>query len=108
MDDLDVARAVRAAGNSSELSPAQAQVLRSEIMAGILTAKRKVSGGWSVVLDRIGGSQAERTTIAELPSIGFAVAATLAVLHGTGVEDLQAEPRGGHGWHLETIEVTPC
>jgi len=103
--DLDIARAVRAAGNSTELPDSHRQVLRSEIMAGILTARRQAEGGWSVVLERLGGSIDTRPAISELPSIAFAVAATLAVLHGTGVEDLEAEPRGGHGWLLERIEV---
>jgi hypothetical protein len=103
--DLDVGRAVVAGGSFDALPPSHLQVLRSEIMAGCLTAKRQAQGGWTVVLDRLGGGIGEQSTISDIPSIGWAVAATLAVLHGTGAEDLETSPRGGHGWKLDAIKV---
>lgn len=104
--DLDIPRALIAGGTIEGLPPSHHQVLRSEIMAGCLTAKRKASGGWSVVLDRLGGTVNDEPEISAIPSIGWAVAATLAVLHGTGAEDLEAEPHGGHGWVLESVDAT--
>lgn len=103
--DLDIGRALIAGGTIDGIPPSHQQVLRSEIMAGCLTAKKKAEGGWSVILDRLGGAIGDEREISKIPSIGWAVAATLAVLHGTGAEDLEAEPHGGHMWDLEAIEV---
>ncbi|MDA3961132.1 MAG: hypothetical protein PF961_10105 [Planctomycetota bacterium] len=108
--DVDIARAIRATGSGLELPASHLQVLRSEIAAGILTAAKQArkhsQAGWNITLDRIGGEDGDAVTLSSLPSIGFAVAATLAVLHGTGAEDLEREPHGGHGWNLTEIEAT--
>lgn len=108
--DIDIARAIRATGNGDTLPASHCQVLRSEIAAGVLTAikqaRRHADHGWNLRLERLGGSVDGTVAISALPSIGFAVAATLAVLHGTGVEDLENHPHGGHDWDLARFVAT--
>lgn len=107
--DLDVARALTAGDPtaSGDIPRSHLQILRSEIAAGVLTAKRKAPDGITVVLDRLGGSNGDQG-VSSIASIGFAVAATLAVLHGAGVEDLLSAPHGGHGWELDECIAEVC
>ncbi|MFW5830186.1 MAG: hypothetical protein ACOCXA_07990 [Planctomycetota bacterium] len=99
--DIDVHAAC---GYGQDLSPAVRQVLRSEIIAGIQMALRKAEQpGWQVVLRHF----TAEPSILEVPSAGFAVAATLATLHVTGQEDLEEHPRGGFDWDLEGFQVLP-
>jgi hypothetical protein len=90
------------------LSPAQATVLKAEIVGGILMARKQAGRvGCRISLRSIGGSDGEVRNVITLPSVAYAVASTLAVLQGLGVEDLLRAPRGGFGWTLVRIEQTP-
>lgn len=85
--------------------PAIAQVLKSEIVAGLLTGRHKATGGWTLTVESVAGQDQGKDALLTIPSVGYAVAATLAVLHGTAVEDLRVAPHGGHGWELIHLEV---
>lgn len=88
------------------LSPAEARVLKSEILNGLLIARKKHGPfGCSAELRVLGGSRGDQRNAAEVPGLAYAVAATLALLHGLGILDLVAQPRGGYDWSLEGIEV---
>jgi len=89
------------------LNEAQAKVLKADIVGGILLARRAIGRiGFAVELLSLGGCHGEERRVAALPSVGFGVAANLAVLHGLGIEDLAAKPRGGFGWRLESFSAT--
>jgi hypothetical protein len=88
------------------VTPAQAGVLKHEIMGGLLTARRQIPGGFVVELVSLGGAVGEERAVSQVASIAYAVAATLAVLHGTGVAD-DKTPNGGWGWQAEKIEAVP-
>jgi hypothetical protein len=101
--DIDVRRAT---GFDDSLSSAVCQVLKSEIGAGIQMGLKPASQrGWQVSLVRLGGSIGGETDLLNIPSAGFAVAATLATLQAAGVEDLEAKPRGGFDWDMVSIQV---
>ena len=86
------------------LTDAQAKVLKADIVGGILLARKAIGRiGFLVELLSLGGCHGELREVASLPSVGFGVAANLAVLHGLGIEDLGASPRGGFGWRLESF-----
>ena len=89
-------------------SPAALQVLKSEMTAGILAACRdqKMPDGLSIELQELRGWQGETATIATLPSIAFAVAASLIASHVIGREDMLNAPRGGHGCAVPNL--LPC
>jgi hypothetical protein len=88
------------------LTPAQAQVVKSEITGGILMARKQAGKvGFVAELLSLGGSVGDERTVAALPSVAFAVAATLAVVQGLGIEDLRSAPRGGFQWKLDAVEV---
>jgi hypothetical protein len=90
------------------LSESEAKVLKADIVGGILLARRTIGRiGFAVELLSLGGCHGEERRVAALPSVGFGVAANLAVLHGLGIEDLAAKPRGGFGWRLESFSATP-
>jgi hypothetical protein len=91
------------------LSDAQAKVLKADIVGGILLARRAIGRvGFAVELVSLGGRHGEERRVAALPSVGFGVAANLAVLHGLGIEDLALHPRGGFGWRLESFSAVEC
>jgi hypothetical protein len=100
---LDLAGAI---GTAAATAP-QRTILKTEIMGGVITAKRRAKRGCVIELVGLGG-EVEPTgdTLIQVPSIAFAVAANLAVLHGLGVVDLRATPQGGYGWRLEAVEVS--
>jgi hypothetical protein len=100
--DVDVEGAT-----GQRFSPAIAQILKSETVAGLLTGRHKATGGWTLSVEHIAGSEDGESALLQIPSVGYAVAATLAVLHGTGVENLQQSPHGGHGWDLIALEIQP-
>jgi hypothetical protein len=88
------------------LSESQAKVLKADIVGGILLARRTIGRiGFAVELLSLGGCHGEERRVAALPSVGFGVAANLAVLHGLGIEDLVRNPRGGFGWRLESFSA---
>jgi hypothetical protein len=88
------------------LSESQAKVLKADIVGGILLARRAIGRiGFSVELLSLGGCHGEERRVAALPSVGFGVAANLAVLHGLGIEDLARNPRGGFGWRMESFSA---
>ncbi len=86
--------------------PHQAQIIKNEVMGGILTAKRHAKRGCTVELVSLGGANGELRSVSGVGSIAFAVAATLAVSQGLGAEDLREKPHGGYGWNLESVEVS--
>jgi hypothetical protein len=105
---VDVAHALAgdAVSFMHALSEAQAKVLKADIVGGILLARRAIGRiGFAVELLSLGGRHGDERRIAALPSVGFGVAANLAVLHGLGIEDLARNPRGGFGWRLESFSA---
>lgn len=106
-DDGDVRAALdvpTALTGQEPTTPAQQTILKTEIMGGVVTAKRHARRGCSVELMALGGETPEGG-ITQVPSIAYAVAANLAVLQGLEVEDLRQQPRGGYGWALEEVGV---
>ncbi len=92
---------------SQALTPAQRTILKTEIMGGVITARRTAKRGCMVTLVELGGEVGGVDGgIIKVPSIAFAVAANLAVLQGLGIEDLRSAPRGGYGWALDSVTVT--
>jgi hypothetical protein len=101
----DMAEAVAAGGGEAgALRASELAILKNEIMGGVVMAKRKAKRGCTLEIVAIGGATGEGG-ISTVPSIAFAVAATLAVLQGLDVEDLRSKPHGGYGWDLEGVEV---
>lgn len=99
--NVDAATAYR-----GDLSAAVMQVLSSEIQAGMLMGlKQATHRGWDITLNELGATSAGTDAILSVPSDGFAVAATLAVAHGSGAEDLEANPHGGYLWSLAAISI---
>jgi hypothetical protein len=103
--EIDEALAADPVSFMHPIPPAQARILKNEIIGGILTAKRQAKIGCTIELVSIGGASAEQRSVSALPSIAYAVAATLAVLQGLGIEDLRTAPRGGYGWELDEVVV---
>ncbi len=106
---VDVANALAgdAVSFMHALSEAQAKVLKADIVGGILLARRAIGRiGFTVELLSLGGCHGAERRVAALPSVGFGVAAHLAVLHGLGIEDLALHPRGGFGWRLTSFSAT--
>lgn len=88
------------------LGQAEARVLKSEILNGLMIARKKHGPfGCSAELRILGGCRGEQRNVIEVPGMAYAVAASLALLHGLGILDLVAEPRGGYDWSLESVEV---
>jgi hypothetical protein len=103
--ELDADRATGYRG----LSSAILQVLRSEIGAGILTGVKKApQRDWIFELVRLTARHGEEDFLLEVPSDGFAVAACLAAAHGSGAENLEADPHGGYDWRWGGMEIIDC
>lgn len=101
--DVDIDSAT---GYTGEFSPAIMQVLRSEIQAGMLMGlKQAKSKAWTITLRSLGATKDGAPAMREVPSDGFAVAASLAVAHGSGAEDLEKDPHGAYAWKLEQLEI---
>ncbi|MBA3709019.1 MAG: hypothetical protein H0W83_09400 [Planctomycetes bacterium] len=83
----------------------QAHIIKTEIMGGIVTAKKHAGVGCTVELVSVGGASGEVRSVSGVPSIAFAVASTLAVLQGLEKEDLRVAPHGGYGWKLDEVAV---
>ncbi|NRA39832.1 MAG: hypothetical protein HRU15_16945 [Planctomycetes bacterium] len=99
--NIDSATAFR-----GDLSAAVMQVLSSEIQAGMLMGlKQAKDRNWQISLVELGASKAGGDAILQVPSDGFAVAATLAVAHGSGAEDLEANPHGGYLWSFDSMRI---
>ena len=90
---------------TTPMTPAQSQVLRGEIMAGLLTGCKKASGSWSFRLVHLSAFNGDQEGLLTIPSIAYAVAASLAAAHGSEVENLLKDPHGGHGWELDHIDA---
>lgn len=102
--DVDIDRATAYRG---DLSVPVMQVLSSEIQAGMLMGlKQADSRDWQIMLVSLGASRGDDDAILSVPSDGFAVAASLAVAHGSGAEDLQADPHGAYQWKLAALELS--
>jgi hypothetical protein len=96
---------ITSAIGGAQASESERKIIATEIMGGVVLAKRHAKRGCTVELISLGAEIAGEPTITRIASIAFAVAANLAVLQGLGVEDLRSAPRGGYGWALEAIEV---
>jgi hypothetical protein len=84
----------------------EAKVLKSEIVGGILMARKQAGRiGFRAELLYLGGIVGDLGRVAEVPSVAYAVGATMAVLHGLGVADRPGIPRGGFGWSLDAVEL---
>lgn len=97
---LDVAAAV-AADDLSFLHPPTAcscQVIRSEMLTGLLAASRHAEGCWIIELVSLGASNGGSRDVSETPAIAFAVAASMVLRHATGAIDLGAGTHTGYGW----------
>ena len=88
------------------VTPAQANILKHEMMGGLHTARKQIPGGFVAELLSLGGAVGDNRAIAQVASIAYAVAAALAALHGTGHVDAKT-PNGGYGWQIEKIETVP-
>ena len=99
---VDAARAIATREQLLEenITPAMAQVIKSEITGGILAAckNQDMVAGLTFVLHSLAGWRQEQAAIRSIPSIGFAVAGSLITAHVLGSIDMLAAPRGGHGW----------
>jgi hypothetical protein len=104
MAEIDAAVAADPVSFVQPITAAQAGVIKHELMGGLLTARKRVPGGFTIELVSLGGSVGEERAVAQVASIAYAVAAALAALHGTGVADAQT-PKGGWGWLAEVIET---
>lgn len=101
----DIGEAIAAGGaDALAVSQAERDIIKTEIMGGAVTAKRHAKRGCTVELVALSGATGHGG-LTSVPSIAFAVAASLAILQGLGVEDLRTAPRGGYGWNLEAVEV---
>ena len=101
--DVDIDAAT---GYSGEFSKAVMQVLNSEVQAGMLMGLKKAkSKAWKISLRSLGAKKDNAPAMLEVPSDGFAVAASLAVAHGSGAEDLEKDPHGAYAWRLDSIEI---
>lgn len=107
---VDVAAALKSDSVSfmHAVSENEAKVLKADIVGGILLARKMIGRiGFTAEVLSLGGCQGDERRISALPTMGFGVAAHLAVLQGLHIEDLQAKPRGGYGWRLETMTERP-
>lgn len=110
---LDIRAALAADVRSdlaSDLTPAQCQIIANELQAGLLdgqrvAAKKAPGKALHVELQAIGATISGTDDIGDTPSVAFAVAGHLAVVHGTGATDLFVDPSGGHGWRLAAFAV---
>jgi hypothetical protein len=108
MIDIDPAEAVKRDATSflHPLSEAQAKVIKSEMVGGILMARKQLgSPGMTVRLLFLGGAQDDEARASLVPSVAFAVAAHMGVVHVLGTEAERSALRGGFGWRLVSVEA---
>lgn len=106
--DADPAEAVKRDTVSflHPLTENESKVLKSEIVGGILMARKQAGRiGFKAELLFLGGAIGDSGRVAAMPSVAYAVGATMAVLHGLGVADRPEVPRGGFGWSLDAVEL---
>ena len=94
-----------AQATTTKLTPAQQQAIRGEVMAGLLAGSRKAPQRCSFRLIKMSAQHDDSDGLLTIPSIALAVAAQLIAVHAGGLEDLKAEPHGGHGWDLVGFDV---
>jgi hypothetical protein len=108
MIDIDPAAAVKRDATSflHPLTDAQAKVIKSEMVGGILMARKQLGGpGLMVRLLFLGGAQNDEARVSAIPSVAFAVAAHMGVVHLLGSDDERRELRGGFGWKLVSCDA---
>jgi hypothetical protein len=87
------------------LTESEAKIIKSEIVGGILMARKQLKGpGMTVRLLYLGGTNGDNARVAEIGSVAYAVAAHVLVVHGLGNEAERADLRGGFGWRVESVE----
>ena len=87
------------------LNESEAKIIKSEIVGGILMARKQLKGpGMTVRLLYLGGINGEIARVAEIGSVAYAVAAHVAVVYMLGNDEERADLRGGFGWRVERIE----
>lgn len=83
----------------------EAKVLKSEIVGGVLMARKQLGKiGFRVRLLTLGGSIGDDPRVSQVPSVAFAVGAHVAVVEVIGSEDQRADLKGGFGWRVNAIE----
>ena len=55
------------AATGKTFAPAIAQILKSEIVAGLLTGRHKAEGGWNLVVEHISGTQSGEDALPQIP-----------------------------------------
>lgn len=84
----------------------EAQVLKSDIVGGVLMARKTIGKiGFTARLLTMGGAAGDEARVTLLPSVGFAVGAHAAVVMALGNEVQRADLPGGFGWKIDAIEV---
>lgn len=105
--DIDPATAVRSDATSflHPLEPNEAKVLKSDIVGGVLMARKQLGRiGFTATLLTLGGIHGDEARVTLLPSVGYAVGAMAAVLFVLGDEKQRADLPGGFGWKIDAIE----
>ncbi len=105
--DIDPATAVRSDATSflHPLEPNEATVLKSDIVGGILMARKQLGKiGFAAKLLVLGGIAGDEPRVTLLPSVGYAVGAMSAVMFVLGNDTQRADLPGGFGWKIDTIE----
>lgn len=106
--DIDPALAVRSDPTSflHPLEPNEAKVLKSDIVGGILMARKQLGRfGFTATLLTLGGVHGDEARVTLLPSVGYAVGAMSAVLFVLGDDQQRADLPGGFGWKIDAIEA---
>lgn len=105
--DIDPATAVRSDPTSflHPLEPNEAKVLKSDIVGGVLMARKQVGKiGFTARLLTLGGAAGDEARVTLLPSVAYAVGAMAAVVFTLGDEQQRSDLPGGFGWKIDAIE----
>lgn len=105
--DIDPATAVRSDPTCFLHPPSanEAQILKSDIVGGILMARKQLGKvGFTVRLLTLGGAIADEARVTQIASVAFAVGAHAAVVAVLGDDQMRADLPGGFGWRINGIE----
>lgn len=109
--DIDPAQAVRSDPTSflHPLEPNEAKVLKSDIVGGVLMARKQLGRtGFTARLLTLGGADGDQAHVTLLPSVAYAVGAMAAVIFTLGDERQRNDLPGGFGWKIDAIEAEPA
>lgn len=105
--DIDPATAVRSDPTCflHPLEPNESKVLKSDIVGGVLMARKQLGKiGFTAKLLTLGGAAGDEPRVTLLPSVGYAVGAMAAVIFVLGDARQRADLPGGFGWKIDAIE----